>query len=324
MITAADLINIPFTPDLTQAGIALVCRRLACTYLSEGQKTYISIRDRVTSTAADLAFRRHLDAGRIPYTVQAALPTTDSSSYIVQLGARRCILKSSLIINRKIIHTLNSQPSEILAHLAEVDVDELDTDLLLEEDLLVFALVPGLITRRQSELESALRAGQPACLIHTLPESWSNPLPETPMGEIAFKSNLHQAIKLQVGGRDPYGKFQEETLVLVPQVRTALKNPYQSLAYLLTAQIVIAQIGFSSTAFKTASIVQPDQWGNIWIYGREVILAGYLTRGEFRRRGMLQVKQDREQAAPHGKKKCLPLGELHPLAGLFDWAHHKT
>jgi hypothetical protein len=324
MITPADLIHIPYTPDLTQAGIALVCRWLACTYLTEGQKTYISMRDRVTSTAANLAFRRYLDAKCIPYTVQGALPTTDPSSYAVRLGGRCCILKSNLVFDREAIHNLKRQPSEILARQAEVDVDDLETDPLLEEDLLVFTLVPALITRRQSEMERALNAGQPACLIHTLPDQWSNPLPEAPLGEIAFKSNLPQAIKLQAGGRDPYGKFQEETLVLAPHVRVPLKNPYQSLAFLLTGQPVISQIGFSSPVFKATSIVQPDQWGNIWIYGLEVILAGYLTRAEFRRRGTLQANQDCDQAVLHGKKKSLPLGDLHPLAGLFDWAHHKT
>jgi hypothetical protein len=324
MITPADLIHIPYTPDLTQAGIAMVCRWLACAYPTDGQKTYISMRDRVTSTAADLAFRRYLDAERIPHTIQGSLPTADPTSYAVRLGGRRCILKSSLVFDRKAIHNINSQPSEILAHKAEVDVDDLEADPLLDEDLVIFALVPALITRRQSEMERALNAGQSACLIHILPECWSNPLPEAPLGEIAIKSNLPQAIKLQAGGRDPYGKFQEETLVFAPQVRTLLKNPYQSLAYLHTGQPVISQIGFSSPAFKAATIVQPDQWGNIWIYGLEIILAGYLTRAEFRRRGALQVNEDFNKAVTSGKKKSLPLGELHPLAGLFDWALHKT
>lgn len=324
MITPADLIRLPYTPDLTQAGITLVCRWLACTYLTAGQKTYISIRDRVTSTAADLAFRRYLDAERIPHTVQGTIPTTDPANYVVRLGGRCCILKSSLIYNREAIHNLNSQPSEIFARQVDVDVDDLETDLLLDDELFVFALVPALITRRQSEMERALNAGQPACLIHTLPDRWSNPLPEARLGEIAFKSNLPQAIKLQAGGRDLHGKFQEETLVLEPQVRTHLKNPYQSLAFLLTGQPVLSQIGVSSPAFKAASIVQPDQWGNIWIYGLEVILAGYLTRAEFRRRGALQVNKDFDRPVTHGKKKSLPLGELHPLAGLFDWADHKT
>ena len=323
MITPADLIHIPYTPDLTQAGIALVCRRLACAYLNDGEKTYISLRDRVSATAVDLAFRRYLDAEHIPHLIQGALPITDPTSYAVRLGGRRCILKSNLVFNREAIHNLNNQPSEILARKAEVDVDEIEADPLQDEDLVIFALVPALITRRQSEMERALNAGQPAYLIHTLPECWSNPLPEAPLGEIAFKSNLPQTIKLQAGGRDPYGKFQEETLVLAPQVRTLLMNSYQSLAYLHIGYPVVSQIGLSSPAFKAATILQPDQWGNIWIYGLEVILAGYLTRTEFRRRGALQVKEDSDQAAPRGKKKSLPLGELHPLAGLFDWAHQK-
>ncbi len=323
MNTATDLIHLPYTPDLTQAGIAYACRRLACTYLTEAQKTYISMRDLVTLTAASLAFQRYLSSESIPHTIQGSFPYTDPASYALLLGGRRCMVKSDLIYNRKVLRNLHTQPAGILARQAMVDVEDLEPDLLLEDDLLVFALVFALITRDQTELKKALDAGQPACLIHTMPENWANPLPDLPLGEIALKSNHDRDINLNIGGRNPEGNFREETISLKPHLRTCLENPYQSLAYLRTDQPMPSLVGLSSTTMHNPYVVRPGQWGNIWVYGLEIILAGYLTRGEFRHMGTIHVDEDSDLPIVSGKKKSLRYGQLHTLAGLFGWARNR-
>ncbi len=278
------------------------------------------MRDLVASTAAGLALRRYLFSEAVPHTIQGAIPYTDPGSYAVVLGGRRLILKASLVFKRKAIHNLRSQPEKILSSQAQLDVTDLETDPLLDEDLLIFALVPALITRQAKELESALAAGQPACLIHTLPANWANPLPGSPLGEIAIKSNSRQDVRVEIGGRDLDGNFQEEAFVLPPRARTLLQRPFQSLAYLRLSQPATSEIGLSSKSLKEPCIVQPGQWGNMWIYGMEIILAGYLTRAEFRRTAALQVNEDFDRPVSSGKIKSLSFGELRPLAGLFGWA----
>jgi hypothetical protein len=279
------------------------------------------MRDLVAITAADLAFRRYLSSENIPHTIQGAFPYTDPGSYSISLGGRRCMIKSSLIFDRKTIHSLRSQPSRIMASQAQLTVDDLETDPLLDDDLLVFALVLALITRRPSELANALAAGQPICLIHTLPENWANPLPNLPLREITLKSDCDQEFKLVMGGRDPEGNFLEETLTLKPHVRTRLDQPFQSLAYLRSSQPVLSQGELSSPACNFIHIFRPGQWGNIWIYGLEIILIGYTTQAEFRRQGALQINKNQDPVVVTGKMKILPYGRLHPLAGLFTWAY---
>lgn len=224
------------------------------------------------------------------------------------------------MFDREAIHSLRSQPTGILAHQAKLDVDELETDRLLSEDLLVFGLVFGLIARSQVETASALSAGQPACLIHTLPGELANPAPGSSLGEIALKTDHDSEIELVVGGRDPEGKFCEEEISLKPRLRTQLAKPYQSLAYLRASQPIPAQVGLSAKVLKRPTIARPAQWGNIWIYGMEVVLVGYLSRDEFRRQGTLRTNEAAGMPVTHGKKKSLPMGMLHPLAGLIEWA----
>jgi hypothetical protein len=277
----------------------------------------------VALTAASLAFQRYLSSESIPHTIQGALPYTNPASYAVHLGGRRCTVKSELVFDRAHISNLRSQPSEILRRHATIEVDNLETDSLLDDDLLVFALVFALITRDQVELRKALDAGQPACLIHTLPENWANPLPSSPLGEIGLKSNHVQERKLDIGGRDLEGNFREETVSLKPHLRTCLEIPYQSLAYLRTDLPIPSLIGISSTTIPEPSIVGPGQWGNIWIYGVEIILAGYNTRAEFRLQGALETGEEHKQPVLSGKTKSLPYGQLRSLTGLFDWARKR-
>ncbi len=317
MLAAADLIRLPYPPALTQAGIAFVCRRLACTYLSEQQKTYIAMRDRTASTAADLALRRYLSDQEVPHSVQSALPFSDPASYAVRLGNRRCQVKTDLVFDRNAIHDQLSQPEKLLNRLIQLEVSDLDGDLLLDNDLLIFALVHALITRHPQELSKALAAGQPACLIHTLPERWANPLPDATLRNVAVKSNKSLEIRLEVGGRDMRGAFQQEVLLLPPQVKTFLEQPFQSLAYLRLDKPTASTLWISSKSLQEPCPVGPGQWGNIWIYGMQVILAGYLTREEFRNKGELQVDRDFNQPAVSGKKKSLPYRELRPLTELF-------
>lgn len=320
MITTADLIRLPYSPDLTQAGIAYACRRLACATLAEDQKTYISLRDQVTFGAASLAFLRYLSNEQVPHTVHGAIPYTDPGSYTIQLGSRRCLLKTNLIINRETIHYLRRHPEEILGNQVQMEVSDLESDVYSSDDLLVFALVLGLVTRKSTELESALEAQQPLCLIHTLPALWSNPIPGSPLNEIALKSKHSQAIEIEAGGRDLKGLFHEETCMLQPRVRSTLKESYQSLSYLRSNQPVSSQVGLSCQGISGAQVVQPGQWGNIWVYGLEIFLVGYQTRAEFRQRGLLENSDESKPPGICGKKKNLPYGQLHPLAGLFEWA----
>ncbi len=321
MLTASDLIRLPYTPDLTQAGIAYVCRWLACTYLAENQKTYISMRDLVVDVAANLAFQRYLNSEHIPHTVLTNIFLEDPICYAFLLGDRRCFLKVNLVFDRKVIHTLCSKPDKILRRQAELDLADLDYERMPDEDLIIQALVPAIITRRPKELVNALVAGKPVCLMHTLSAAWANPLPENHFEEIAIKSNHHRDITVEMGDRDLDGNFQEEKLVLQPHRWIPLECSYQSLAYLRLDHPITSPITLSNKVQKVPCIIQPGQWGNIWIYGMEIILAGYLSRLEFRRKAAILAQKTGEFPVSSGKKKNLPIGELRPLAGVFEWAN---
>jgi hypothetical protein len=61
------------------------------------------------------------------------------------------------------------------------------------------------------------------------------------------------------------------------------------------------------------------EWKNIWVYGMDIILAGFISRGEFRQRAKLIAPNSRTFQYDHTKTKNLavPISELSPLPGLF-------
>jgi hypothetical protein len=79
-----------------------------------------------------------------------------------------------------------------------------------------------------------------------------------------------------------------------------------------------------------AYIIPSHEWGNIWVYGMDIWLAGWLAREEFRRRAhVLNAGQVTFQySRTRTKNLAAPLTELNPCGPLFhrvkDWALEKT
>ncbi len=77
MITSSDFLHLPYTPDLTEGGIAYAIRSLPYTYDRMGGSPFNRLRRIVAGVAVELAFRRHLSEQDIPYDVKGATPFTD-------------------------------------------------------------------------------------------------------------------------------------------------------------------------------------------------------------------------------------------------------
>jgi len=75
MITSSDFLRLPFTPDLTEGGIAYAIRSLPYTYDRMGGSPFDRLRRIVAGVAVELAFRRHLSQRDIPYDVKGAPPS---------------------------------------------------------------------------------------------------------------------------------------------------------------------------------------------------------------------------------------------------------
>jgi hypothetical protein len=320
MITSSDFLRLPYTPDLTEGGIAYAIRSLPYTYDRMGGSPYDRLRRIVAGVAVELAFRRHLSQQDIPYDVQGATPFTDPDRYDVSLGGHRCDLKSFLISHRNQISSLRTQPELLLKAPALVPLDQYAADGHREDDLYLFAFSSALIAASQEELGKALEAGQPAYLIHALPRAWSKPVNWQPINPLTLKSEADAPLTVELGGQAQGREFLTRTVELLPRTRVKVEDLFFALSSIRVNQLPGARVGVHSPYMDEVYIIDSFAWGNIWVYGMEIILTGYIPREEFRRKSSLIQPGSRvfQYNKTRTKNLAVPVADLRPLGHLFE------
>ncbi|HLO14388.1 MAG TPA: hypothetical protein VK206_06145 [Anaerolineales bacterium] len=320
MISLSDLIHLPYTRDLTEGGIAYALHSLPYSYQRAGSSPYDRLRRTVAGAAVELAFRRCLSEQGIPFEVKGAAPFTEPDRYDVTLGGRRCEIKSFLISHRDQISQIKRNPQVVLGVPALVASDQHAGDGHAPHDLYLFAFLSGLVAASQNDLQKVIETKQPYCLVHVMPEAWNRPSQWNPLGKLVLKSEAEESLTIEIGGQDEGREMRSCTVELPPRTRIELENGFFSLAYVQVKSKANARIGIRSSAHQETYLIGAPDWGNIWIYGMDVLLAGYITREEFSRQASFIQAGSRvfQYNQTHVKNLAVPISDLKPLSGLFD------
>ncbi len=330
MLTASDLICLPYTRDLTEAGISYACRSLPHTYDRMGGSPFDRLRRIVVGISVELAFRRYLAQQNVPFGVEGATPFTDPDRYDVSLGGHRCDIKSFLISYREQIRSLHAEPAELLEAPGLVPLDQYAGDGHSPNDLYVFAFLTGLVAADAPDVQKAVGAGEPLYPIHAMPSSWVRPQVWTPLGSLVLKSECDTVLNVELGGQDASREFITRTIQLPARTRVQADSDFYSLAYVHADAMPSARLGVYSSGRHETYIVQPADWGNIWIYGMRIYLTGWITRDGFRQRASLLPIGSRvfQYDRTRTKNLALPISQLHPLGELLskirEWAKMKS
>lgn len=326
MLVSSDLVSLPFTPDLVESGIACACRSLARRGVSGSESTLSRLRAIVLDVAVELAFRRHLTAREVPFGVFETVPFTDPDHYDISLGGHRCILVSDLVSQRRMISLLRREPDLLLKGPALVPLEQFTSRGGRPDDIHLFAFMLGLQTASRSDLDRALAAGQPLSLVHPMPVKWKHPSPWLPLDDLVLKNESDQPINLQICGQDAQRQFITTAVELLPRQRTPLMGGFHSVLCLRVRQPPRARIGIHSPVHGDPYLVASFDWTNLWIHGMQILLAGWLTRENYRSKATVLNPGKRTSLGGRIDQKCLQVlvGELNPLAPLFhrvrEWA----
>jgi hypothetical protein len=320
MITASDLLHLPYARDLTAGGIAYALRSLPYIYNRSGGSVYDRLCRIVASATVELAFRHYLSEQKIPFDIKGALPFTEHERYDVSLGGQRCELKSFLISYRDQISQVRHNPQILLRAPALVASDQHAGENHSHNDLYLFAFLFGLIAGTQSDLQKVIGRGQPYYLVHVMSEAWNRPAQWNPLGGLVLKSEAEETITLEIGGQDEARQMRSCTLELPPRTRVQLDEGFFSVTYIHARSSPGARIGIHSPVRKETYIIGASDWGNIWVYGMDILLAGYMAREEFSRRASFIQTGSRvfQYNATHVKNLAVPMSDLKPLAALFE------
>jgi hypothetical protein len=330
MISADNFIKLAYTPDLTESGIAYAIRSLPYTYNRMGGSLYSRLRRIVGGVAVELAFRRYLGEQDVPFDVKGLTHFTAPDRYDVSLGGHRCDLKTFVSSKRSQISAMRRDPSIALRAPALIPADQFAGEDHHEQDIYLFAFLLGLTTNSHEEIKTARQADQPIYLIHPMRQEWSRPNTWAPLGKVSLKSECSQPLTVEIGGQDSEREFISAQYTLEPLTRMEVDLPLYSLAYLHVDSSPGARIGVYSSARGEVYLIPPHDWGNIWIYGMETWLTGYITREEFRRKANTIFAGSRvfQYSKTQTKNMSVPIEELRPLSELFErvkeWEGHRN
>ncbi len=329
MLTKSDLIRIPYTPDLTIRGIAYASRSLRYTYNRMGGSSVKRLQRIVSGVAVELALRDYLNEHQIPFDVKGATPFTDPDKYDISLGGHRCDVKSFMLSRKNQITELNRDLGLLMGASALIPSDQFvasgQASGNKDSDIYIFAFLTGLMASSQTDMEKASEAGQPIHLIHTMPKDWAKPEHWASLGKIALKSDCEETLIVELGGQDVDRNFVSKKIKLKPRERRETEARFHTLAYVHVNKVPSARIGVHSPKREETYLITPHDWGNIWVYGMNVILAGYLTRAAFRQKAKELPVGSRvyQYNRTRTKNLTVPIAELQPLGNLFkqvrDW-----
>lgn len=319
MLTPSNLLHLPYTRDLTEAGIAYALRSLPSTYNRMGSNPYDKLRRTVAGVAVELAFRRHLSEQNIPFEVKGATPFTDPNRYDVSLGGRRCRIHSFFISRRDQISEMKRNPQVVLNAPALVPSDQNAAEGHSDSDIYLFAFLSGLVAASREDLKKAIGAGQPHYLVHVMPDSWVRPAAWNPLGALIVKSEAEEEITLELGGQDEGRETRLLKLAIPPRRRVEIQNDLFALAYIRIKEQTDARLGIRCSQQNDLHLVGAADWGNMWVYGMDILLAGFLTREEFNRKAKPIPEGTRvfQYETTRTKNLAVTVSELKPLVELF-------
>ncbi len=321
MLRPEDFVAIPYTSDLTEAGIAYACRSLAYTYNRMGTRLLERLRRIVAGVAAELALRRWLHAQKIPFDTLGETDFTRPDRYDIALAGHRCDLKTFLITRRAQIQALRRDPQQLLQAQALVPLDQ-HRSHQHAQDIYLFAFIYALLTQSEAEIRKAQKRSQPFYWIYPLPKAWSRPKIWSPLAPLVLKSEEDTPLLLEIGGQTADGSFFSRRLELPPRTRFVLDEPFFSLLYVHAQTRPQGRVGIRSAVRSDACIIQSLDWGNIWVYGLEIHLVGWTTWEEFdlQARALPAGSAVLQYQRTRTRNLALPVAKLRPFTHLLERA----
>lgn len=318
MISAGDIVRVPYSPDLTEAGIAYARHALLHPDRNGGSGRTDRLQRLVAGAAVDLAFRRFLGGCDVPFEVRGSAPFGNLDRYDISLRGQRCTVWSFLVSDHSQIAALHADPAVALAAKALVPLDHHTAGDRFPDDIYVFALLAGRTAASTRDGQMAPRAGEPVFLVHAMPRKWSRPRIWMPLGPLVLKCRSALSQTVELGGQDAHGQFATCTVELPARTRLQLDQDFHTLSYIHVEAYPRGLLGIHSPTLGETYIIEPGRWKNIWVYGLHIYLVGWIRREEFQRRAKLipvgarvfQLRRTRTANLAVAASDLKPLGAL--------------
>ena len=167
----------------------------------------------------------------------------------------------------------------------------------------------------------AQAVGSTDFLIYILPASWRKTGLKGVLTDLVVQSASDSEIAIELGGQRANNDFERQELHLPSGQTIMTVQGLTRLAYISTRHAPTVTISLREPRNNRTLHITPDRWGNLGVHGVEIILAGYLEVGEFRRRAhRLRPSAHPWEFDPDAPLSLsIPIQDLLPLPQLIAW-----
>ena len=322
MISPDNFIYLPYTDDLTRAGIAYACKRIPFLNSLEENDPIKKVRQFVADTSVELALQRYLNNENIPHNHLPTKHFSDPEHLTLIIGGRRCVICNTNISNKKMITQIRKNYKILLRHPAKVSENQIRHQQLNQDDIFIFTILECLITTSREACLQALKAKQPIYQIVLLPSPWSRATTWSSLGNLFCQYQYEEDLRLEIGGTDAKRRYLTEIVDIKSGEKAQCRKDFYNIHYLVTTSIPDGEIYLTSSALKRTITTLPHDWTNIWLYGLKILLVGYITFGKFidqakiRRYGRSNINSQPTLERYFSR----PISHLSPLKNLFQQA----
>ncbi|MGE5222737.1 MAG: hypothetical protein ACM3PY_09875 [Omnitrophica WOR_2 bacterium] len=325
MLNPGDLVSLPHTTDLVRASMDSVWRTLPYRQLGSGNQQQVNLQQMIVDQMCEFSLRRYLSEKGIPHHIQQVNLFPGPDQYQIRLGGRNCFIRGALIMQGSRDERIKKQPDPLLTSCVYVPKSFFASEFIRENDPLIFLFILGYLAVTPREIQHALAARQPVALCHIFPDAWIHPKKWVSLCPVEIVNQTRHAATFEAGGQMEDLRFESERIALEPEAKAQFTLDFFSLAYLQTSFQVDKPVGVTRRGWRKNYWISPHQWHNLWIYGIDIRLAGFLTCDEFRRRAIPANATGKAHAGLSIPTNCLalPVLELHPFSQLGSLANYR-
>lgn len=319
-LATADLVSLAYSGQYSLAGVQHACESLLHGKALADDVEPAQLRSAVAAVAFEMALRRWLDDAQVSYQLPAHALATTGAQRQLALGGRKCELRPSILTHAGGMQSVQADAGWLLGTSAMVAPAELAAQRLAEEDIFIFGCVTGSVAHSLRETQRAAAQAQPLSLVHMPPRPWQGLGSWRSLGQLVLKSAAKQPLQVELGGLDRAHQVLRSTLLLQPMQRTLVPEDFYCLRYLCVAALPDGALGVHSPALRQTPVITPRQWHNIWFYGLQVYLCGWLNKRDFRSRSVRLAAGTRVRQYVRTEEvlHAIEIARLRPLARLLE------
>lgn len=323
MVKAGDILQLEYTPDLTEAGIAYACQLLPNLIGNDLDFTYRELRQVILDKAVELAFRRYLADNGVEANSIASVNFSKRDPFYLYIGGRSCIFQSFWIDSPKIVQQVDVEPERLLQAGALLPSERIIGWIPGERDVYIFAYVTGQVVESQRyKIQSNTTEKMLSHWLTLLPKTWAKPYPPRTFGRLEFYNECSETLRVTIGGRLPELSPVSELLEIKPGEHVPSQHSYATLEYLYKDLRPVGRIRIYSPTQQCSYQVDYSAWRTVTLNGTAIYLGGYMSHPEYARRSrrLPSVNKIFPRYHRQGKARFLNVSELHPIRELLEVA----